>query len=685
LAEPYHYQDKVVNPKIKLWRKKMKRLLSVALAIILSLSLLSIAVSASSEEPELLPEEAAVIQDGTEALPEEGEEAAGPSEEPETAVDGAEDTAGAVAINAANFPDDVFRAYISEYYDTDEDGVLSPSEIEDVTYIYIETTVKSLMGVSYFTSLRELSGYDAKVESIDLSGLNAIESVNLWQCDQLKELVLGENSSLTYLSCIGSPLEAIDVSGLSALKELHLCESNISSLSVRENKALEELYCYENKLTSVDVSANTELRLLQCSNNSIAKLDISNNKKLQSLTCRECQLTTLDLTNAPALTSLSCEGNKLTTLDISNNPLLEILYCHGNQIKALNIANNEKIIDIISTDKKYDYMDPDYPEAYVYGEWEGNSFKWCVSVDADTQFVYTEPSTPNVVVPSHVCTAELLEMTEAVDADCETKGNIAYYTCTTCGKLYADEQGTKELKKADTVLPALGHDWDEGSITKLAEAGQPGEKRYVCQRDSSHTDIVEFDLQTKPVLAEVATTDALTEAGFDTAESIQTALIQVAAEQSGYTGDNAATYEVTLYISLDDGLTWVEATEENIPAQGITVVLPYPQGTNGDDYDFVVTHMFGADGDGHKAGDVETLAVAKTAEGLRVTVKSLSPFGVAWKAVEKAASGTNNGASALPSSKPKTGDNSPIALWAGVFVLCAAAVVITAKKRYSRT
>jgi LPXTG-motif cell wall-anchored protein len=356
------------------------------------------------------------------------------------------------------------------------------------------------------------------------------------------------------------------------------------------------------------------------------------------------------------------------TLDISQNPVLIETVTEGEKLDWPTDWIGYKMEKYHDDEEFYDY-----------------SF---IGYDTSVKLIYdgaSEPSTPNVVVPSHVCTAELLEMTEAVDADCETKGNIAYYTCTTCGKLYADEQGTKELKKADTVLPALGHDWDEGSITKLAEAGQPGEKRYVCQRDSSHTDIVEFDLQTKPVLAEVATTDALTEAGFDTAESIQTALIQVAAEQSGYTGDNAATYEVTLYISLDDGLTWVEATEENIPAQGITVVLPYPQGTNGDDYDFVVTHMFGADGDGHKAGDVETLAVTKTAEGLRVTVKSLSPFGVAWKAVEKAASGTNNGASALPSSKPKTGDNSPIALWAGVFVLCAAAVVITAKKRYSRT
>ncbi|MCC8017962.1 MAG: hypothetical protein LIO39_05065, partial [Lachnospiraceae bacterium] len=53
------------------------------------------------------------------------------------------------------------------------------------------------------------------------------------------------------------------------------------------------------------------------------------------------------------------------------------------------------------------------------------------------------------------------------------------------------------------------------------------------------------------------------------------------------------TLDVTLMISTDGGVTWVEATEANFPADGITITIPYPDGTNRTDYDFTVVHMFG--------------------------------------------------------------------------------------------
>lgn len=42
---------------------------------------------------------------------------------------------GEVRIDAENFPDDVFRAYVSENCDTEGDDVLSEEEIADVVYI----------------------------------------------------------------------------------------------------------------------------------------------------------------------------------------------------------------------------------------------------------------------------------------------------------------------------------------------------------------------------------------------------------------------------------------------------------------------------------------------------------------------------------------------------------------------
>ena len=46
---------------------------------------------------------------------------------------------------------------------------------------------------------------------------------------------------------------------------------------------------------------------------------------------------------------------------------------------------------------------------------------------------------------------------DAVPASCEADGNIEYYECSACGKLFTDADGKKEITAADTVIAAAGH------------------------------------------------------------------------------------------------------------------------------------------------------------------------------------------------------------------------------------
>lgn len=46
---------------------------------------------------------------------------------------------------------------------------------------------------------------------------------------------------------------------------------------------------------------------------------------------------------------------------------------------------------------------------------------------------------------------------DAVPASCETDGNIEYYECGYCGKLFSDADGKNEITAADTVIAAAGH------------------------------------------------------------------------------------------------------------------------------------------------------------------------------------------------------------------------------------
>lgn len=84
-----------------------------------------------------------------------------------------------VEINATNFPDENFHNFVSTY-DTDGDGTLSATEIENVTGIFCNSQgISNLKGIEYFTALTEL----------DCS------------CNQLTSLDVGNNTSLQELYC----------------------------------------------------------------------------------------------------------------------------------------------------------------------------------------------------------------------------------------------------------------------------------------------------------------------------------------------------------------------------------------------------------------------------------------------------------------------------------------------------
>lgn len=150
---------------------------------------------------------------------------------------------------------------------------------------------------------------------------------------------------------------------------------------------------------------------------------------------------------------------------------------------------------------------------------------------------------------------------------------------------------------------------------------------------------------------------------------------------AGYTADHVHHYDVHLEFSLDGGITWTEATVDNYPDSGITVVLPYPEGTGKNTHTFTAVHMFTEDSErlGTKAGAVEYPAVTKTDAGLKMTLNGLSPVTIAWKEIE---TGTSD--AVADTSNPKTGDPIP---WAFATLLLTAAaltaVAVGKKKKFT--
>ena len=76
--------------------------------------------------------------------------------------------------------------------------------------------------------------------------------------------------------------------------------------------------------------------------------------------------------------------------------------------------------------------------------------------------------------------------TNAKNATCDAAGNIEYYTCSVCGKLFKDSACTQETNTAGVTVPAKGHNYGAWTTVRKATCSQEGLEQRVCANDPSH-------------------------------------------------------------------------------------------------------------------------------------------------------------------------------------------------------
>lgn len=143
-------------------------------------------------------------------------------------------------------------------------------------------------------------------------------------------------------------------------------------------------------------------------------------------------------------------------------------------------------------------------------------------------------------------------------------------------------------------------------------------------------------------LAAFKITDVVAEkTGCNTTEDLEAFLKAQLVEASknkvvfeGVEEDATSVIDITIMISEDGGKTWVEATAENFPKEGVDVVIPYPEGVDKESHDFVVGHLITMGIGNAEIGTMEYYSPMKTAEGLEIHITSASPFVVGWKAIK---------------------------------------------------
>ena len=252
-----------------------------------------------------------------------------------------------VPVDEAHFPDAIFRDYVAFYFDNNNDGVLSKSEIKGAVIVDIAgddgyNLLSSVKGIEYLTYLKGIT-----CKSTNLTGLDLSKNTDLYNLDlpdnSLTDLDVSKNTKLEMLDCSGNSLKSLDLSKNPALRELICDDNRLTNLDVSKFAALETLSCRGNQLKRLDLSKNPALTYLSCGKTGLTSLDLSKNPQLEEVYCEENQLKSLDLHECTRLKILSCNDNQLSSLDVGECPALESLDFYNNQMVHFITGKNTSL------------------------------------------------------------------------------------------------------------------------------------------------------------------------------------------------------------------------------------------------------------------------------------------------------------------------------------------------------
>lgn len=258
------------------------------------------------------------------------------------------------------------------------------------------------------------------------------------------------------------------------------------------------------------------------------------------------------------------------------------------------------------------------------------------TTDSDPISFYVQPASDNarfeLVKIKHIKNMELLSVPDSVIKDIQENGSAAtlkglefkvtYTEGGTQTYLY-DGEGIKWTPDGRSYSCFYDEETNEIEIYSFDDVDSLYTESFkVSEQAENKVNITEG-------LSEV--TGDLSNTEYDTVEKIESNLTETILSNEGYSADNTVLYDIEFVTSEDGGETWTPVTAENFPAEGIEVTLPYPEGTNGTEYDFTVVHMFDEDVNGHKAGEVETPEVTESANGISFRLTGTSPVMLGYK------------------------------------------------------
>lgn len=191
-----------------------------------------------------------------------------------------------------NIPDATFKDYLlqNDQWDVNQDGEISYSEAENITFIDINipssavNRISNTIGIESFINLTSLKMTFTDVTSIDLSNNQKLRYIYLGN-NKIEEIIITTIPELKEFYAQGNFLTELDLSGCNKLERVDVPLNNLISLNVNGLTELQRLWFYDNNITNINLSNNSKIYSLECANNDLSTLNVSNMTELERLTC----------------------------------------------------------------------------------------------------------------------------------------------------------------------------------------------------------------------------------------------------------------------------------------------------------------------------------------------------------------------------------------------------------------
>ena len=258
---------------------------------------------------------------------------------------------GSVAVDSKTFPDAKFLSFVQTLPGA-EDGKFTQAELDKITEIDCgDAGISNMKGIEVFGKLKKLSCFGADI--LDLSHNPELTSLYIGNTENggMTSLDLSHNPKLVDLNIFSTGIRSLDLSHNPNLASLSIWSTYITSLDLSHNPKLASLHLKRTDSTSLDLSHNSELKFLDLENVDITSLDLSHNPNLVDLHLiwefvQGPVLEALDLSHNPNLENLEMINVDIAALDVSHNPKLTRLKVALTGITALDVTHNPNLTEL---------------------------------------------------------------------------------------------------------------------------------------------------------------------------------------------------------------------------------------------------------------------------------------------------------------------------------------------------